>query len=588
MVITMNSVLLPRLRRPARTVALSPSPGLAEAAQTVVPVAPPSRALQDAIELVDAELESAATSCRRQNERVVGQLRTAAAEAAMILEDSHNVVEAASAAGSNVAAMAAAGEALSAMGHEIASQAARSAAAARQAVADSEQASIATAALSEAAATISEVVRTIAAVAARTNLLALNATIEAARAGEAGRGFAIVAAEVKELSRQTADATRQITLRIGSMQDATRASIHAMRQVSTAVAGIDAASAAVADAVGHQEDTIREVGTRLRDTADGTIRMTEMMRSVAGHSARVSAATRDAQTEAAATAETVEGLRADLTLQLRRAATVSDAVPVGLKAYLRAGGVVQPATILELSEAETLVRLSGDSAPAAGSAVQLDVADIGSVPGRLTDSSRGRVTIALLPSPETAAKLHMRLESLRVDSAHFGDCARRGASDVARRLQDALRGGSLTQAALFDTVYLPIAGTDPPQFRNGFTDMADRVVRPVLDSALSFDPRVVGAFAVDRNGYAPTHNSNVSQPQRPGEPLWNARHCRNRWIFEDRAAIAGGRTTRDVLNQCYERNMGGGERMTVNECAAPIIIDGRHWGGFRLMYRPET
>src|SRR5579871_1893094 len=106
--------------------------------------------------------------------------------------------------------------------------------------------------LSQSAGRIGDVIKLITDVAEQTNLLALNATIEAARAGEAGRGFAVVASEVKALAAQTARATDEIAAQIASMQSATNESVLAIREIGTTITLISEISSTISAAVEQQ------------------------------------------------------------------------------------------------------------------------------------------------------------------------------------------------------------------------------------------------------------------------------------------------------------------------------------------------
>jgi methyl-accepting chemotaxis protein len=167
----------------------------------------------------------------------------------------------------------------------------------------------------------------------------------------------------------------------------------------------------------------------------------------------------------------------------------------------------------------------------------------------------------------------------------------RAAQDTARRLaaclEAALDRQEITEAALFDEAYRPIPGTDPPQVMAAFTPLTDRLLPPVQEPLLALDPRVAFCAAVDRNGYLPTHNRAFSHPQRPGEPAWNAAHCRNRRIFADRTGLSAARSRKPFLLQAYRRDMGGGQVVLMKDCSAPVLVRGRHWGAVRLAYRAE-
>src|SRR5205807_3727615 len=131
-------------------------------------------------------------------------------------------------ASANVQSVASATEEMTSSVNEISRQVQESSRIASEAVKQAQQTDGRINALSQAAGRIGDVVKLITAIAEQTNLLALNATIEAARAGEAGRGFAVVASEVKALASQTAKATEEISTQIGAMQSATNESVGAI------------------------------------------------------------------------------------------------------------------------------------------------------------------------------------------------------------------------------------------------------------------------------------------------------------------------------------------------------------------------
>lgn len=124
--------------------------------------------------------------------------------------------------------------------------------------------------LGESSAEIGNVIKVINSIAEQTNLLALNATIEAARAGEAGKGFAVVANEVKELAKQTSEATEDIIRKIAMIQDDTQQAVDAIAQVTGIIRQINESQNAIASAVEEQSAMTGEISRNISEMATGS------------------------------------------------------------------------------------------------------------------------------------------------------------------------------------------------------------------------------------------------------------------------------------------------------------------------------
>lgn len=171
-----------------------------------------------------------------------------------------------------------------------------------------------------------------------------------------------------------------------------------------------------------------------------------------------------------------------------------------------------------------------------------------------------------------------------VDDMPFIRAAQQAAGELAALLEDALHHGQITPADLFDEQYRPIEGTSPAQHLTRFCQLTDRLFPAVQEKMLGFSDKVVFCIAADRNGYIPTHNRKYCQPQRAGDTVWNTANSRYRRIFNDRTGLASARNTRPFLLQTYRRDMGGGRFVVLKEATAPIVVNGRHWGGVRLAF----
>lgn len=352
------------------------------------------------------------------------------------------------------------------------------------------------ASLRDSLSEVSRVASEILDIARTTNLLAINASIEAARAGPEGKGFMVVAQEIKLLSGRTETAINSISERLEVLNSENKS----LGQKS--FAAMDRSSTLQEDAA-----SLSQVMSQIVETTA----------QVDAQQARIRQASQIAISGVDKIVHDIQVLERGI-----------DCAAVDLHSTRRQIGGLIP-----LGE--------GLVATCAGMGVQT------------------------VDSPFIAAVIA-------------------AAAAITAAFDGAILAGTASAEQFFDPRTRPIAGSDPAQIMTPFTQITDALLPAIIEPVLSLSPRIVFCAAVDTRGYLPTHNAKFSHAQRPQDPGWNAAHCRNRRIFDDRVGLAAGRSPAPFLLQAYRRDMGGGKFVMMKDVSAPIYVGGTHWGGLRLAF----
>ncbi|HYD61036.1 MAG TPA: methyl-accepting chemotaxis protein [Noviherbaspirillum sp.] len=161
--------------------------------------------------------------------------------------------------------------------------------------------------------------------------------------------------------------------------------------------------------------------------------------------------------------------------------------------------------------------------------------------------------------------------------------AQLAAREVGKVFEQAIASGQITEAALFDRKYTPIPNTNPQKHKTAFDAFTDRVLPAIQESILEKMPQIAYAGAVDNNGYFPTHNRKFSKPLTGNYDV-DLVNNRTKRIFNDRTGARCGSNTKPFLLQTYKRDTGE----VMHDLSAPIYVNGKHWGGFRVGYRSSA
>ncbi|WP_025322177.1 methyl-accepting chemotaxis protein [Deferrisoma camini] len=202
-------------------------------------------------------------------DEMFGRSNTVAAAAEEMSSNMANVAAAMEQATTNLGVISTAVEQMTSTIREIAQNTEKASTVTAQAVTVARSASERVGELGKAAQLIGKVTETINEISEQTKLLALNATIEAARAGEAGKGFAVVANEIKELARQTAEATGEIRERVEGIQGSTSATVTEIGEITRVIEEVNEIVTTIAAAVEEQSSTAREIADNVTQAAQG-------------------------------------------------------------------------------------------------------------------------------------------------------------------------------------------------------------------------------------------------------------------------------------------------------------------------------
>ncbi len=577
-------------RKPAPAAPLAETaPTPADPAMDTAPVAAGNESAAQILELLEVELQAMVRQLERAAASVAGGAHSTAETLAAIRQRTGTLTGRTSQAHATAETFSQATDKFTESANGIGAQVRDAGKLADDAATAAREASLNVDRLRESSAAIGNVVNLIASIAKQTTLLALNSTIEAARAGEAGRGFAVVASEVKALAVQTQNATEEIKQKIDALQQDAATSIEAVHRITQAIDAIRPVFAHVNGAVAEQSATTGDMARNAAATSS-------FIASVGDSAGDIDTATKEAETHGGRVAEAGASVRTLVDKLKSRCAVLlktdqtrvrkEERLPCQLPVVIKTRTGETKGSIYEISRQSLMIAGHGIAALAPGETAPITADAFGACRLRVAEhTDLGTLMHFVDPDPELKEKIEDVLFTIHDQNTECVARAMEAGARISKLFEDAVARGTIGVNDLFDTDYVAIEGSNPPQFRTRYLGWAERVLPEVQEAVVAMDPSMAFCAVVDRNGYLPVHNKIYSHPQRPGDVAWNTANCRNRRMFNDTTGLAAAHNTRAYLIQSYLRDMGNGVKIRMREIDVPIRVSGLHWGGFRTAYK---
>lgn len=443
--------------------------------------------------------------------------------------------------------------------------------------------------LSEATGEIRGIVDSIAEIARQTNLLALNAAIEAARAGEAGRGFGVVAYEVKSLSVEVSEAVEHIRSRVDRLTHAAQSSTGIVNEALQIVRDVNPLMTTISQASQEQAASTAELSRNAREAAlfvEGVARRADEIDRIAHATVAESERARRASEKGS---RLVGRMLRRFKPVLRHSAFADrrrfDRFPTARRAQLRIGGIDLSSRIVDVGRGGALLA-DAQAIRFGGGDGTITIDGLPPLPCRMTGHSERGLHLAFdADAAAGSGALALMIEDIERSYRPFIERAQDFANEIAAAMETAIEKGLIAEEDLFEASYTPVPESEPLQYLSPSLQALEAVLPPLLRKTLASDPRLVFAVPSDRNGYMPVHHAETSQPQRSHDPDWNAAHACNRRILDSRSGISASRSVRPFLVQLCHHDLGDGRIEALSEINAPLRVRGRHWGGVRMAYR---